>query len=418
MKSLHIVANIQQIHIHRIKMYRRNARAHSAAQIQQIAASIQEFGFVNPILVGTDYTIVAGHARLRAAQELGMTTVPVIVLAHLSAAQRRALVLADNQLALNAGWDEALLREELAALRKQEFDLALIGFEEQELARLLAEQEESEGQCDPDDVPTLLSSPVTRTGDLWLLGKHHLLCGDATDSATVQQVMAGEMAQMVFMDPPYAVGYEGTARRVTIENDNLGEGFYEFLREACANLMLVCQGAIYICMAASELHTLHRAFGDARGHWSTFLIWAKDHFALGRADYQRQYEPILYGWPEGAKRYWCGDCNQGDIWFIKRPAANRDHPTMKPVELVERAIENSSRSGDIIFDPFAGSGTTLIACERKKRHARLVEIDPKYVDVICRRWEQFTGTPAVLDGPARTFQEVAEERQDDEPRVA
>jgi DNA modification methylase len=217
---------------------------------------------------------------------------------------------------------------------------------------------------------------------------------------------------MVFTDPPYNVAYEGkTTKKLKIENDALGRRFYEFLRQACANLMALCDGAIYVCMSSSELHTLFQAFTDAGGHWSTFVIWAKHHFTLGRSDYQRQYEAILYGWRQGADHYWCGARDQGDVWCIPRPMANRQHPTMKPVELVERAVRNSSRMGNTVLDPFAGSGTTLIACQRLQRRACLIELDPCYVDVICQRWQQFSGQAAVLEGDRRPFPEIAQERR-------
>src|ERR1035441_2020736 len=206
---------------------------------------------------------------------------------------------------------------------------------------------------------------VTVRGDVWVLDQHRVLCGDATQMADIEKVLAGGLADMTFTDPPYNVAYEGkTAKKLTIDNDALGGKFYEFLREASANMLAMTKGAIYMCMSSSELHTLFRAFTDAGGHWSTFVIWAKPHFTLGRSDYQRMYEPILYGWRDGTQHFWCGDRNQGDVWFIKRPMANLEHPTMKPVELVERALRNSSKTRDTILDPFGGSGTTLIACER------------------------------------------------------
>jgi DNA modification methylase len=389
-----------------------NARTHSKAQILQIAESVREFGFVNPVLVGPDNQIIAGHARLRAARQLGMREVPVIVLGHLSKTQSHALMLADNQLALNAGWDDELLRAALAALAEEEFPMELIGFDQAELARLLADQAAAEGLTDSDAAPPVPALPVSMPGDLWTLGEHRLLCGDATQAADLATVLAGDKAAMVFTDPPYNVGYEGkTKRRLRIENDALGGKFQEFLQEACTRLMEVCQGGIYICMSSSELHTLYQAFTEAGGHWSTFLIWSKNHFTLGRSDYQRQYETILYGWPQGVAHYWCGARNQGDVWSVARPVANREHPTMKPVELVERAVQNSSQVGDTVLDPFAGSGTTLIACERLKRRARLVEVDARYVDVICQRWEQYRGQSAVLDGDGRLFGEIAQARQ-------
>ena len=412
MKSPLIVREIDTFPVADLKPYAQNARSHSASQIQQIANSIDEFGFVNPILVAQDHSIIAGHARLRAAVQLGMSEVPVIVLGHLSETQRRALVLADNQLTLNAVWDETMLRAELAALQAERFDLNLTGFDEQELNRLLA-AEDPEALADPDEPPALSVAPVSRPGDLWVLGEHRLLCGDATDRDAVDAVMGGQAAAMIFTDPPYGVAYEGkTPGKLTIANDALGEKFYEFLLSACRVMVELSQGAIYICMSSSELHTLFTAFTGAGGHWSTFLIWSKHHFTLGRSDYQRQYEPILYGWPEGRKHYWRGDRDQGDVWSIIRPVANREHPTMKPVELVERALQNSSRFGDLVLDPFAGSGTTLIACHRRQRRARLLEIDPRYVDVICRRWQQFSGKSAVLDGDGRSFEQIAESRSD------
>jgi len=232
-------------------------------------------------------------------------------------------------------------------------------------------------------------------------GGHRLLCGSATDLADLEKVLAGGLADMAWTDPPYNIDYEGrTEKKLKIRNDKLGAAFYDFLREACSNMLAVTKGALYICMSSSELHTLHRAFTDAGGYWSTFLIWVKNHFTLGWGDYRRQYEPILYGWRKGNKHHWCGDRNQGDAWLINRPAANREHPSMKPVELVERAIRNSSKSRDTILDPFGGSGTTLIACEKTGRQARLIELDSKYCDVIVRRWEEFTGKRAYREHDA------------------
>jgi DNA modification methylase len=224
-------------------------------------------------------------------------------------------------------------------------------------------------------------------------------------------VLAGGVADLSFTDPPYGVDYEGKSKRkLKIQNDDLGEAFENFLRQACENLLRVTKGAVYICMSSSELHTLQQAFQDAGGHWSTFIIWAKNNFTLGRSDYQRQYEPILYGWKEGCSHYWRGVRDQGDVWFINRPQANPLHPTMKPVELVSRAIENSSKGGDIVLDPFAGSGSTMIACEKIGRQARLIELEPKYVDAAVMRWQEFTGGEAVLDDDGRSYREISDER--------
>ena len=354
--------------------YARNARTHSDEQIAQVAASIIEFGWTNPILAAADGVIIAGHARLAAAHRLKMTDVPVIVLDHLTPAQRRALVLADNRLALNAGWDEDMLRVELASLKEDDFDLDIVGFTDEEIEALLSSEETHEGLTDDDAVPDEQPKVVTAPGDIWLLGEHRLLCGDATSMDAVTAVLAGGLADMVFTDPPYNVDYEGkTAKKLKIGNDALAGKFYEFLRDASANMLAVTKGALYVCMSSSELHTLYQAFADAGGYWSTFVIWAKHHFTLGRSDYQRQYEPILYGWRKGVDHFWCGARDQGDIWFIKRPASSQEHPTMKPVELVERALRNSSKTRDTVLDPFGGSGTTMIACEKTGRQARLIE---------------------------------------------
>ncbi|MCC6389116.1 MAG: site-specific DNA-methyltransferase [Bryobacterales bacterium] len=397
--------------------YARNARTHSDEQVAQIAASIAEFGWTNPILAGADGIVIAGHARLLAARKLGMTEVPIIVLDHLTETQRRALVLADNRLALNAGWDEEMLRVELESLREEDFNLDLIGFSDDELKDLLREPDELvAGNTDDDAVPEMPETAVTVTGDVWLLGEHRLLCGDATQIDAVQKVLASGLADMVFTDPPYGVSYGSSMKdnlrkkHRKITNDNLGSDFGPFLRDACTNLLTVTKGAVYICMSSSELHTLYRAFTEVGGHWSTFIIWAKNTFTMGRADYQRQYEPILYGWKGGTDHFWCGARDQGDVWFVKKPVANDLHPTMKPVELVERAIRNSSKSRDTVLDPFGGSGSTLIACEKTGRQARIIELEPRYCDVIARRFHEFSGKEATLEGDGRKYAEIAAER--------
>ena len=395
--------------------YARNARQHSDEQIAQIAASIAEFGFVNPILTGADGVLVAGHGRLAAARKLGLSTVPVVVLDHLTPTQRRALVLADNRLAELSTWDDALLRIELEALQDEGFDLDLTGFDADALAELLAgEEPEHEGQTEDDAVPEMPEEPVSKPGDVWRLGPHRLVCGDATAAEAYAQLFPdGERADMVFTDPPYNVNYANSAKdklrgkHRPILNDALGAGFHDFLYDALSLLVAHTRGAIYVAMSSSELGTLQAAFRSAGGHWSTFIIWAKNTFTLGRADYQRQYEPILYGWPEGAERYWCGDRDQGDVWQIKKPQKNDLHPTMKPVELVERAIRNSSRPGDVVLDPFGGSGTTLIAAEKSGRVARLIELDPKYADVIVRRWQDWTGKQTTRESDGLAFDQAA-----------
>jgi DNA modification methylase len=399
----------------RLLPYARNARTHSDDQVAQIAASIVEFGFTNPCLVGADGVLVAGHGRLLAARKLGLETVPVVVLDHLSSTQRRALVLADNRIAENAGWDDATLRTELEALQADGFDLDLTGFDPDALAELLAgEETDQAGEVDDDDVPEEAVAVVSRPGDVWLLGEHRVLCGDATDPENYVRLLSGERADMVFIDPPYNVDYANSAKdrqrgtQRPILNDNLGAAFHDFLLAALTPIVSHCRGAIYIAMSSGELDTLQAAFRAAGGHWSTFVIWAKNTFTLGRADYQRQFEQILYGWPEGAQRHWCGDRDQGDVWQIKKPQRNDLHPTMKPVELVERCIRNSSRPGDVVLDSFGGSGTTLIAAHKSGRRARLMELDPKYVDTIILRWQTWSGESALREADGGAFDDAAD----------
>jgi len=374
--------------------FARNARTHSDEQVAQIAASIREWGWTVPVLIDEAGTIIAGHGRVMAAQRLGLPEVPVMVATGWSEAKRRAYVIADNKLALNAGWDEELLRLELGELKGLGVDLGLTGFGELELEKLLIS---ADGDGDPDEAPAPPAEPISRPGDLWICGEHRVLCGDATVRADTEKLLDGELADMAFTDPPYNVNYANSAKdklrgkNRPILNDALGEGFGALLQAASANMLGVTKGGIYICMSSSELDTLQKAFREAGGKWSTFVIWAKNTFTLGRADYQRQYEPILYGWKDGADHYWCGSRDQGDVWFFDKPVKNDLHPTMKPVALVERAIRNSSKSRDIVLDPFGGSGTTMIAAERTGRRARLMELDPLYVDVIVHRWQETTG---------------------------
>jgi DNA modification methylase len=291
--------------------------------------------------------------------------------------------------------------------------LALTGFDADELLEIMAgEETTAEGHTDEDAAPEVPVTPVSKPGDVWIMGKHRLLCGDSTDDASYDTLLGTERVAMIFQDPPYNVDYANTAKdklRGTnrpILNDNLGDGFQDFLLAAFKPALARCNGAVYVAMSSSELDTLQSAFRAAGGKWSTFIIWAKNTFTLGRSDYQRQYEPILYGWPEGATRHWCGDRDQGDVWHFNKPRVNDLHPTMKPVELVERAIRNSSRPGDVVLDPFGGSGTTLIAAEKSGRQARLIELDPKYVDVIVRRWQEYAGSQAVREADGVKFDDL------------
>ena len=396
--------------------YIRNARTHSDTQVAQIAASIREFGWTNPILVDGDSGVIAGHGRLLAARQLGLTEVPVIELA---SGRRPAPRLRPRR--QPPGAERWLGRGTAAAgareLQALDFDLDLLGFDDDELQALLAVTSRPSMAWRRGCGARGARGPGVRPA-VWLLGAHRLLCGDATVAASYDTLLQGSSVDMVFTDPPYNVNYANSAKDKmrgkdrAILNDNLGTGFQDFLQSALAPMLAHCRGAVYVAMSSSELDTLQTAFRAAGGHWSTFIIWAKHTFTLGRADYQRQYEPILYGWPEGAERHWCGDRDQGDVWNIKKPHKNDLHPTMKPVELVERAIRNSSRPGQVVLDPFCGSGTTLIAAEKSARVARLIELDPHYADVIVRRWQDWTGQQATRASDDVTFNTTSsEERQ-------
>ena len=397
--------------IKRLTANPRNARIHGPEQIEQIRASLREFGWTMPVLVRENGMLIAGHGRLEAAKLEGITEVPTIVARGWTEAQCQAYAIADNKLTDTSHWDEELLRLELGDLQAGGFDLALTGFDQDELDRLLVVDRDVDG--DPDDAPEPPAEPISRPGDLWICGEHRVLCGDARVLADVEKVLGGELADMCFTDSPYNVNYSNSTKDKKkgksrpILNDALGEEFGAFLYDACVNILTVTKGAVYMCMSSSELDTLQKAFREAGGKWSTFVIWAKNTFTLGRSDYQRQYEPILYGWKQGADHYWCGDRDQGDVWYFDKPAKNDLHPTMKPVALVERAIRNSSKTRDIVLDPFGGSGTTLIAAERTGRRARLIELDPKYADVIVQRWQEFTGKSAMRESDSRSFDAAA-----------
>jgi DNA modification methylase len=396
--------------------YARNSRTHSEEQVAQIAASIDAFGFNNPILVDTKAGIIAGYGRLLAARKLELKEVPVIILDHLTDAQKRAYVIADNQLALNAGWDETLLAAELAVLQQEDFDVDLIGFKDEELARLLAAQDAAEGLTDEDAVPELPTAPTSRDGDLWILGdnQHYVLCGDATKVSEVERLMAGYKADLVFSDLPYNSAYEGyTKDKLTIQNDDMTrEQFEQFLRDSFVSFRTVVKpsASLYICHSSAYQREFQNALESAGFEVRCQLIWAKNTFAWGFGRYKYRHEPLFYCHLAGQKDAWYGDKTQSTVWEENKPAANRLHPTMKPIELIERALLNSSKCGDVVVDLFGGSGSTLIACERRGRCARLMEIDPKYADCIIRRYQQYTGKHATLEGDGRTFDQIAQER--------
>ncbi len=400
--------------------YNKNARMHSDAQVAQIAASIVEFGFTNPVLIDGEKGIIAGHGRLMAAKKLGLKKVPVVILDHLSDLQKKAYIIADNKLAENASWNEEILASELADLKENDFDLDLIGFEDQELEKIFSSLYNKDEDQESEEIPESPENPISQSGDVWILGNHKLICGDSCDEKTYSSLLENELADMLFTDPPYNVDYGNTMKdkargnKNKILNDNLGQDFGKFLFDFCKNALSVTKGACYICMSSSELHTLQKAFVDAGGKWSTFVIWAKNHFTLGRSDYQRQYEPILYGWKQNNDHYWCGDRNQGDVWYYNKPSKSDLHPTMKPVELCKRAILNSSKTDDIILDCFGGSGSTLIASEQTNRRCRMIELDQKYVDVIIKRWQNLTNKEVILLKTGESFNEISKRKNDEQ----
>jgi site-specific DNA-methyltransferase (adenine-specific) len=405
------VEKIEQVSIELLIPYANNARTHSDAQVAQIAASIREFGFTNPVLTSDDNTIIAGHGRVMAARKLGLTNIPVIRLSHLSETQRKAYILADNKLALNAGWDDNLLSIELADLKDLGFDTDLTGFSADEIAALMP-VEVTEGLTDEDEVPEAPIDPVTKLGDVWLLGKHRVMCGDSTSVDDLAKLTQGILVDMWLTDPPYNVAYEGgTKEKLTIKNDSMGDDqFRQFLRDAyTAADTVMKQGAVfYIWHADLEGYNFRGAAKDAGWKVRQCLIWKKSSMVLGRQDYQSKHEPCLYGWKDGAGHLWAADRKQTTIMEFDKPARNGEHPTMKPVALFEYQLLNNTKGGDIVLDSFGGSGTTLIAAEKNGRFARLMELDPKYCDVIVKRWQDFTGKQATLEATGETFSQLSD----------
>lgn len=387
----------EKVNIDKLVPYARNARTHSKEQILQLRASLREFGFINPVLSDKDFNIIAGHGRIMAAKEEGIKEVPCVFVEHLTEAQKRAYILADNRLALNAGWDEEMLSVELSELQGVDFDISLLGFDDAELNKLLGD---IDGVGDDDfDVDKELNNPVmTKQGDLWLLGRHRLVCGDSTKIETFDLLMDGKQANLAVTDPPYNVNYEGTAGK--IKNDNMAnEAFYDFLLAAFTNMEAVMakDASIYVFHADTEGLNFRKAFTEAGFYLSGTCIWKKQSLVLGRSPYQWQHEPVLFGWKKKGKHNWYSDRKQTTIWEFEKPKRNADHPTMKPVALVAYPVLNSSLANCIVLDPFGGSGSTLIACEQTDRICHMIELDEKYCDVIVKRYiEQVGGAEGVF----------------------
>ena len=426
--------NIEYVDIDLVKPSDKNPRTHTKEQVQQIADSMCKFGWVNPILVDENYEIIAGHGRLMAGKLLGYTKVPIAKLCHLSEKEKLGLLVADNRITENAGWDDEKLQEVMQQLHDENFDLSVLGFTNKELEKFRAEfDSEIEAAAIEDIVPDQTDKVISKQGDIWILGEHRLLCGDACIAENYDKLMKGEMANMVFTDPPYNVAYDESFRNKNekaenprlIKNDNLGDEFQEFLTRAMENILEHTNGSLYICMGGSELHTLYKAFTDAGGKFDAYIVWVKNTFALSRSKYQHQHEWMVFGNTEsvykeqheaillgknpGDTAPWYGGRNQTDVWNFDKPTNNDLHPTMKPVALIERAINNSSRTTDIVLDAFGGSGSTLIAAEKTNRRCRMIELDEKYVDTIVKRWQEFTGRDAIHEQTGKTFNELTQE---------
>jgi len=378
--------------------YVNNSRTHSEQQVQQVASSIKEFGFTNPILIDEQDGIIAGHGRLLAAQKLKLDEVPTITLEGLTDAQRKAYVIADNQLALNADWDIDALKVEVDRLTELDFDIDLLGFEDDFLSSLL-EEEPAEGLTDEDSVPDVEDDSVTVEGDVWILGNHRLMCGDSTSIDAVDKLMAGNKADMVFTDPPYGVDYKG------INNDSR-DGLEDLLRGAFNSYILSSKdGASIYCFHSDRCADVFNLVFREFFHFSSMIIWAKNSLTLSQTDYQSQHEPCLYGWMNNGSHSWYSDRKQTSVWNFDKERVT-GHTTPKPVGLVTKAINNSSKSGDLISDLFGGSGSTLIACEKTNRYCRMMELDPKYCDVIIKRWQDFTGQEAVIETTGDKFNDM------------
>jgi DNA modification methylase len=389
--------------------YARNARTHSPAQVAKIAASIGEWGWTNPVLVDESGGIIAGHGRVLAAKKLGIADVPVMVASGWTQAQRRAYVLADNRLALDAGWDEDLLRSELVELGELGFDLPLSGFSDAELGKLMPRAE----QGDANYIPPVPAEPVTCPGDLWILGDHRIICGDSTDPDTVHQLLAGEKPHLMVTDPPYGVEYDPewrnragvstTGRTGKVENDHRADW-----REAWA---LFPGEVAYVWHAGIYATTVAESLLQSGLTLRSQIIWAKPRLVLSRGHYHWQHEPCWYAVRDGGQGHWQGARDQTTIWAIDGAAEDQDtsHSTQKPVECMRRPIQNNSKPGDAVYEPFSGSGTTIIAAEIENRRCYAVELSPEYVDVAVLRWQVFTGKQAVLS-TGETFAQVAEQR--------
>jgi DNA modification methylase len=394
---------IQEVAVNKLIPYAKNSRTHSPEQVAQIAASIKEFGFRNPILVD-GVGIIAGHGRLMAAQKLGLDQVPTIDCSDMTESQKKAYIIADNKLALNAGWDNAMLTIELQDLEDEGFDLTLTGFDDKELDALLNVIEGTDGLTDEDAVPDVPEQPKTKLGDIYILGNHRLMCGDSTSIDAVEKLLQSQKADLLFTDPPYGVSYEGGHNKKkrqgiiadTLQGEDLTDLFYQSLSTSIT--WLKDGAALYVWYASGKSIETYASLAKLPLKLRAVIQWYKIKSGLGAfmSQYIPNCEPCMYLHKEGCSPSWYGPTNEKTVWELKKESTNNFHPTQKPVELPERAITNSTKQGDSVLDLFGGSGSTLIACEKIGRLARVMELDPKYCDVIVKRWEDFTGKKAVL----------------------
>lgn len=385
---------MQLVPLGKLVPYINNARTHSPEQLTKLRSSLREFGFINPVIIDRDYNIIAGHGRVLAAKEEGIMEVPCVFVDYLTEAQKKAYILADNRMALDAGWDEELLRIEIESLQGEDFDVSLTGFEEQELADLFAIEGDKAAKDDDFDLSAALEkASFVERGDLWIVGRHRLVCGDATQAEDVAKLMDGKKANLIVTDPPYGVSFK-SSDGLTIQNDSMkDEEFYIFLLTAfqCMAEHLENGGSAYVFHADTEGLNFRKAFIDAGFHLAGVCIWVKNSLVLGRSDYQWQHEPVLFGWKKGGKHSWYSDRRQTTIWNYDKPKRSKNHPTSKPLDLLGYPICNSSQENAIILDTFGGSGSTLMACEQLNRICHMMELDEKYASVILRRYVEDTG---------------------------
>ena len=385
---------MQLVPLGKLVPYINNARTHSPEQLTKLRSSLREFGFINPVIIDRDYNIIAGHGRVLAAKEEGIMEVPCVFVDYLTEAQKKAYILADNRMALDAGWDEELLRIEIESLQGEDFDVSLTGFEEQELADLFAIEGDKAAKDDDFELSAALEkASFVERGDLWIVGRHRLLCGDATRTEDVERLMDGKKANLIVTDPPYGVSFK-SSDGLTIQNDSMkDEEFYIFLLTAfqCMAEHLENGGSSYVFHADTEGLNFRKAFIDAGFHLAGVCIWVKNSLVLGRSDYQWQHEPVLFGWKKGGKHSWYSDRRQTTIWNYDKPKRNKNHPTSKPLDLLGYPICNSSQENAIVLDTFGGSGSTLMACEQLNRICHMMELDEKYASVILRRYVEDTG---------------------------